>query len=378
MDNTSKYMVIIVGSSCIDYKISTFMPNYQLLESRGLVPFGNYKEIRSVMQLRKAVYLLGVLFIPDVLTILKHSLAISHVDLEGDNDKEKAISLLKYCQEKSLLNAFFEHLEALAPNGFFDGQDIANIQEALKDIDISNLKFDISDQTTCYWKDPSTNKVQHYPMTRRISLQGHPCTTIEVCEVCGLETERNTVHEWTEWQYQNDGECTQIRKCRRKGCGSIEKRIHHQWSQWIKKSNGSCYRYCEHCGDREFEIKGTWYGYAEWKDGIKDYWEVVFSKKKHMLGLYYTDIATVRVLVGFEEAEQEGRYRIQGEVKQDAKVEFYGNTCIIKCKRIIFKDGINSYVLDRFEGKIDKDCKYISGTVSDKNNSSGKLILRYE
>lgn len=69
-------------------------------------------------------------------------------------------------------------------------------------------------------------------------------------------------HDWSEWKYISAEECTQSRRCQRKGCSADERRVHHSWPEFSYVSDDSCEqsRTCERCAEYESQTAAHEWG----------------------------------------------------------------------------------------------------------------------
>jgi len=60
-------------------------------------------------------------------------------------------------------------------------------------------------------------------------------------------------HDWTEWSYKANGDCSQERHCQRSGCTKTEGQLVHQWKPFEYVAADSCEqkRDCARCGAQE-------------------------------------------------------------------------------------------------------------------------------
>lgn len=346
-------------------------------------------KMKAIIQLRKTVYLLSETLDGDILYILKSGLNINHIDLPGQTNKEKTISLFIYSQHNGLLNELFScilNISKLSPIVTFIDANL-DVQASLQDVNIRLLSFSINENSTC---ETEEGKFEHdYYKVR------YGCEIFTVCKICGSianieeqhvwdnwgykspkscimrricrrchkeEEKQKPEHKWGEWHYINENSCDMERLCTH--CQEKEKQIEqHDWSDWMNNGHGHKYKYCSHCHKEEYNIEGHWKGTVEWDNGYRDSWDVQINKKRY---LFVFDKLIADIII---------TTKIGGKIyiiKQRSKVIVDGNICHFKTKDkdVIVPPGI-LWNKDEFEGKITGQALSIEGKV----NSNGKLIL---
>lgn len=344
------------------------MEYFTQLKSNGWKPVYS-KEMYAISQLRKLVYFLSTSISMEALGTVLFNLNIGYVDVKGNTQKEKVIFIINYCQENSLLQAFYDKVISLSlvPKNYIDKETLNDIPEA----NLKYLSFNIPDFASCSWKRNiegekktiNCHNSSDYVIIRRNKKK--PCEKIHRCSICGEIIDCETEHDWDDWKYISTDSCDKERVCKR--CGHRETAYaKHDWSKYHKTSNGSQYRICQHCHLREYDIKGKWQGYVHWNNGTKDLWKVTFYDEIIIL-LFTKHRAMINVYVNVN-TEKNVCEKI---VKEKGKVEVSNQEITITGKKLL--SGTN-YNLDNLNGSISDDCLTIDGIVSSKG-TRGKIKL---
>ena len=322
------------------------------------------QEMKSIIEVRKAVNFLSSVLDPKTLFLLKIELGISYVDLKGNTDKEKVIFLIDYCRKEKLLNKFFKKIVALSmcQPDYFDKIIIEDIQNNLN-INLMMLNFDIPHDKSCLWRRniKGNVEVEHNYEIREYRRNDEPCKIISICQICGKKVNEHFEHKFEKWKYNNNTSCIMTRHCI--NCSYFESKTEHDISDWITNKNGSKYRICSHCKLEEQNIIGKWEGIVKWENGNKDFWRInittgifdklytmVFSKKKYS--------AEIEVFINHQDNHYDFKVIQKGIVKSD------NGKCRIICEKVI-QDSEHSlrYSPDTFEGNISHGCSSIQGIV---------------
>ena len=324
-------------------------------------------ELHALNELRKWVYFLSENINLQDLWHIRANSGIEHLAIRGDSNKQAIINMMIDCQKRDSLKSFIEGLVqyGIVGRDFIDLSYFNQCNYELPNIEI--LSFDIPRDTSCMLKDSSEGSLYHKPTIIRIPNKSHKCTFEDYCCVCGKKLDTKVLHEWGEWEYLHQNSCKQQRVCSL--CGEKETRTHHSWTTWSKNKNGSQYRICSHCEEEEYNIDGNWYGFVNWENGTKDFWEVVIKTSGF---LFESTKAEIKVYVNVNCSNQ-----CEYIVTQKASVKVIDNEITIKGKKILSTTGSKkNYLTDTFIGVVSHNCQTIEGTVNDKS-SRGTLKLGF-
>mgnify|MGYP006873050093 CR=1 FL=1 len=329
----------------------------------------------AIRQIRKAVYGLSNLYDFEVIRNIAIDLGLGYIDWSySDSNKNKIIRLFQICQEQQLLGKLFERIVEHDPQHTLYDVDICQKIDEYLEADIGKLSFDVQENACCCWyKVSEGERIRRFVHTEHYYvIESDPCKRLSHCDICGEKMKDSYKHQWGEWRYESECNCTKIRKCTRCSKGIEKEYDRHDWIE-SKKSNGSSYKICQHCHKEVFEISGRWTGTVVWGNGVQDYWDVTIEHG----GFLWMSLKAVICVYGDVHDTEDGRM-CKYKVVQKGDVDLIGRKCAITGSKIKAKPQDLNYSLDSFSGKIEGKCDSIVGIVTSGHDKGELKLIPYD